>query len=223
MKNRIIDKWESIPEFVLNNEEMLFNGIYIPKGSWLNVHNSELIQFGFRGMNNPKILLKSPKWNLYELELQIKPYERVIPELIFSSTKLDFKDWGEKYISRKTLEGIVTGTSNKNVKIIDFEVFYLKEKGTEQYTDFEYYNERDKIISVNYDIDVDCGILTKLSNNKCVYFDYNAGHEIYNVFFGKEELIIKNAYMKTHWFDYPVTGNELKIWKKRKNGTNGRG
>lgn len=101
------------------------------------------------------------------------------------------------------------------VTIVEFEIFYLKESGKEQYTDFEHYDERDEIKAIEYEIDVDCAIMTKFSNNKCVYFDYNAGHELYTVFFGLEELINEKIYSKTHWFDYPVKQSSIKNWKKR--------
>lgn len=216
MKNKIIDKWESIPEFVLGNASMLFNGIYLPKGSYLNVHSVDLIQFAFRGNNNPRVLLRSPEWKLYELELVINKYERVVPELNFSSAKLVFNDNKERHSSRRALEGIVTGRPIDEVTISGFDVFYLKESGEDHFTDFEFYDERDKINSVKYDIDVDCGILVNLSNGNSVYMDYNVNHGSYNVFFGREELILNHAYLKTQWFDYPVKVNSIKDWKRRK-------
>ncbi len=216
MANKIIDKWESIPNHVLNNDELLFNGIYIPKGAYLSVHSVDLIQFGFRGMANPRILLRNSNWdNLYELELKIKPYERVVPELDFSSAKLEFNDYGERHASRRALEGIVTGNTMDNVTIKGFDIFCLKEAGEDHYTDFEEYDGTDPVIQVKYEIDVDCAIMTKLSDGKCIYCHYNVGHEGYEVLFGTEDLILDKAYLKTHWFDYPMKDNSLREWKKR--------
>lgn len=217
MKNQVIDKWESIPNFILNNDKMLFNGIYIPKGSYLTVHNSDLISFGFRGNNNPKVLLRSPNWHLYELEFKTKSYEHVVPELNFASAKFEFHDYEEKHVSRRVLEGIVTGVSKDPVSIVEFEIYFLKESGIEEYTDYEYFDERDKQISVEYDIDVDCAIMTKFSHEKCLYITYNAGHENYSVFFGTEKLIKEKIFIKTHWFDSQKVSqqNNFRTWKKR--------
>jgi hypothetical protein len=214
MNHQLIDKWEAVPSFVLDNEKILFNGIYVPKGAYLTVHDRELIQFGFRGAHNPRILLRSPDWKLYDLELKVKPYENVIPGLAFSSAKLVFNDWKEQHASRKTLEGIVTGSPTENVHITGFEVFYLKASGEASPHDHEEDDEMEAS-PIQYDIDVDCAIMTRLSNEKAVYFEHQAGHEAFSVFFGREEYILEKIYPKTHWFDYPADPTQVKEWQQR--------
>ena len=214
MKNRIIDKLDSFPKFVVGNPKLLFNGLYIPKGSYLTVHSIDLLQFGFRGSNNPKVLLRNKDWKLYELELNVSKYERIVPELDFSSLKMSFIDSKEKFASRRALEGTVTGRTKDEVNLVKIDVFSLEEEGEDYYTDIDDDDQEVKV-PIKYQINVDCAILITLSNSKCIHMEYCVNHEGYTVFFGNEELILKNAYLKTHWFDYPRRLENVKKWKRR--------
>ena len=214
MKNRIVNKWNSVPTFVVGNPNILFNGLYVPKGSYLTVHGKNLLQFGFRGNNNPKVLLRNKDWKLYELELDITKYERIVPELDFSSLKMSFIDAKEKFASRRELEGTVTGRTLDEITLVKIDVFSLEEDGSDCYTDIDD-NDNEVKIPIQYQINVDCAILITLSNAKCIYMEYNLNHEGYTVFYGDEELILKNAYLKTHWFDYPDRIENIKKWKRR--------
>lgn len=214
MKHTLIDKWEVIPQQVLMNEDLLFDGLYLPKGCYLNVEDSGLCTFGFRGSENPRILLRNKKWRLYNLEFIPAYYEHTVPELFLSSAKLQFVDYNERHYSRKNLEGITTGRLIEEVMISHFEVYYLQESGTGKYRDYDYDDLDDEraYISCSYEIDLDCAILTKFTNGQCILFHYLDGYKVY---YGTEEQIKAKLYAQTHWFQYPDDLKSLKQWKSR--------
>ncbi len=209
MHHTVVDKWDSIPSFVLNNDKLAFNGIFIPKGACLDDYRDGFISFGSRTAETPKILLRSLSWNLYALAFNIQAYEETIPQLSFSSCKLEFVDFNEKYTSKSYREGIVLGTPEHNVPVKGFEIYFLKEKGKHNYTDYDHHGEMPATLA--YDIDVDCAIMTLLHNEKCIYF--RPCIDSWSLLFGEEESLKKHDsfYPRTNWIEFPHT----KDWKTR--------